>query len=638
MKAQRYMRATLICAAVISASIPLHSAPLSSDHKDVVPTSLLSTPWTAEAKSAAVPLPEYPRPQMMRHDWLNLNGKWDYMGGASSVTPTEALLKPPVFPAQPEHIKVPFAPEAYLSGIVRNQETNMWYRRSFTVLDSWKKKRVLLHFGAIAYQSVIFVNGHLVRTHEGSWEAFESDITDFLRPGKNELVVGARDTHDGRHSCGKSCVTHGDYTFTSGIWQTVWLEPVPDSYIQNLMITPDLNRSIVKVRVATFGDANQIHILVTSDGKAVGHVSGDSTNQFEIAVPHPRPWSPDDPFLYDLAVQLLDHNGTVLDEVKSYFGMRSVSLGVVDGKLRALLNGKFVFQMGPLDQGYWPDGVYTAPTDEALQFDLKTAKQLGFNLVRKHAKVEPQRWYYWADKLGLLVWQDMPSMWYPDDQPEQTRKQFEYEWQTIIQQHYNSPAIVTWVPFNENWGAYDVARIAAWTKELDPTRLVDGNTGYNNAPSYRPSPGDPGNGDFDDTHIYVGPGNPPQPSATRAAALGEYGGIGLQVPDHMWPGKHNAYEMQSTVDALTKRFEQVQSNLLPLVVDKGLSAAVYTQITDVEEEVNGFMTFDRKSRKMDFQRVRDANDALQAAVGRIAKRRHQFGRYPAQAKNAISPK
>jgi len=602
------------------ATLSLHSAPPSGGRRAGVPVAVLPTPWTAEAESAAVPLPEYPRPQMTRADWLNLNGEWDYMGGASNVIPTETPLKPPAFPTKSEHIKVPFAPEAYLSGIMRSQETNMWYRRSFTIPDSWKKKRVLLHFGAVACQSAIFVNGHLAGTHEGSWEAFEFDITNLLHRGRNELVVGARDTHNGRHSCGKGCITHGDYTFASGIWQTVWLEPVQRSYIQNLIITPDLSRSIVKVRTAVYGNANQIRILATAGGKAVSHVSGGSTNQFEMPVPHPRTWSPSDPFLYDLEVQLVDQKGKVLDDVKSYFGMRSVSLGVVDGKLRPLLNGKFVFQMGPLDQGYWPDGVYTAPTDEALKFDLETVKHLGFNLVRKHAKVEPQRWYYWADKLGLLVWQDMPSMWYPDDQPERTRKQFENEWQTIIQQHHNSPAIVTWVPFNENWGAYDVARITAWTKTLDPTRLVDGNSGYNNAPSYRQAPGDPGNGDFDDMHIYVGPGNPSEPSATRAAALGEYGGVGLLVPDHMWPGKHNAYEMQPALDDLTKRFEQIQSNLLPLIEHKGLGAAIYTQVTDVEEEVNGFMTYDRKFEKMDFQRVRAANEALAAMSGNIAER------------------
>jgi hypothetical protein len=274
------------------------------------------------------------------------------------------------------------------------------------------------------------------------------------------------------------------------------------------------------------------------------------------------------------------------------------------------LNGKFVFQLGPLDQGYWPDGMHTAPTDAALRFDLEVTKRLGFNLVRKHAKVEPQRWFFWADKLGLLVWQDMPNLWYPDDQPERVRAEFEKEWQILIGQHWNSPSVVAWVPFNENWGAYDVARITDWTRRLDPTRLVNGNTGYNNAPGYRPPPGDPGNGDFDDLHIYVGPGDPPQPSATRAAALGEYGGVGLLVPGHMWPVNNDAYEMQPSVEALTQRFEGLQKGLRRLLLEKGLGAAIYTQTTDVEHEVNGFLTYDRKFEKMDFQRVKAANEAV----------------------------
>lgn len=610
---------TLVCAAFAAMTFSAGAVSLSDDRDHGKPVAILPTPWTEEAGSAAVPLPEYPRPQMTRPDWLNLNGEWDYIGGPLCISAANAPARPPAFPSLTEHIKVPFPPESYLSGIMRKQEINMWYRRSFTVPKNWKGKRVLLHFGAVDCQSAVYVNGHLAGTHEGGWESFEFDITDLLHRGQNELVVGARDDHDGLHSCGKGCVTQGDYTFTSGIWQTVWLEPVPTGYIQNLVITPDVNDSLVKVNAEVNGRASHVRVFVSADGQPVSQVSGDSANLFEIPVPHTRLWSPDDPFLYDLKVQLVDRKNKVLDEVDSYFGMRSVSLGTVAGKLRPLLNDKFVFQMGPLDQGYWPDGIHTAPTDAALKFDLETIKHLGFNMVRKHAKVEPQRWYYWADKLGLLVWQDMPSMWYPDDQPERTRPQFEREWQTIMQQHHNSPAIVTWVPFNENWGAYDVARITAWTKSLDPTRLVDGNTGYNNAPGYRPPPGDPGNGDFDDLHIYIGPGDPPQPSATRAAALGEYGGVGLFAHGHMWRGHKGAYEMQPTVADLTKRFEGLQSQLQLLVEQKGLGAAVYTQITDVEHEVNGFLTYDRKFEKMDFQRVKAANEAVFRAAASLSR-------------------
>jgi len=582
------------------------------------PAPLLTTPWTAEAERSPVPLPDYPRPQMTRRDWLDLNGRWDYMGGPRVADPTRDRAAPPAFPARPGQIRVPFPPESYLSGVMQRSPVNMWYRRRFTVPKAWAGRRVLLHFGAVSYASVVYVNGHRAGTHRGDWEAFDIDLTRWLRPGSNELVVGARDTHDGRHSSGKGAVDHGDYTFSSGIWQTVWLEPVPDTYIRRLAIAPDLDRASVRVQPFVQGTAGTVQVAVTAaDGRTVGEASGPGTRPLRIRVAHPHPWSPDDPYLYGLAVRLLDARGRVLDQVHSYFGMRSICLGMVGGQLRPLLNGRFVLQLGPLDQGYWPDGIYTAPSDAAIKHDLETVKRLGFDMVRKHAKVEPQRWYYWADRLGLLVWQDMPSMWLPDDHAQAVRGEFEREWRSIIEQHANSPAIVAWVPFNENWGAYDVARITAWTQRLDPSRLVDGNTGYNNAPGYRKAPGDPGNGDFDDRHIYVGPGDPPRPSATRAAALGEYGGVGELVPGHMWPGKHGSYAMEPDAQALTARYEKLQAALLPLVMQKGLSAAVYTQLTDVEHEVNGLLTYDRRVEKMDAARVRAANRALLEAAEKI---------------------
>lgn len=607
----------LVCASLATATSSVLAAPSSSDDRqNGEPIALLPTPWTQEAKSAQTPLPEYPRPQMTRSQWSNLNGQWDYMGGTSSPSPLTQLTAPPRFPAKPERIQVPFPPESYLSGIMRKQEINMWYRRTFTVPKARKGERVLLHFGAVDCQSVVFVNGRLTGRHEGAWDSFQFDITNLLKSGNNELIVGAHDDNDGYHSSGKNSVSQGDYTFTSGIWQTVWLETVPANYIQNLTITPDVNRSLVKVNAQLFGQVSQVRVSVTANGKAVSQLTG--TNQLELTVPAPRLWSPSDPFLYDLKVQLLDRKGKALDEVSSYFGMRSVGLGMVDGMIRPLLNGKFVFQMGPLDQGYWPDGIHTAPTDAALKYDLDVTKRLGFNLVRKHGKVEPQRFYYWADKLGLLVWQDMPAMWYPDEEPQRDRPQFEREWQTLMQQHHNSPAIVAWVPFNENWGAFDVARITKWTKQQDPTRLVSGNSGYNNAPGYRPAPRDPGNGDFDDLHIYVGPGSPTQPKLHRATALGEYGGVGLEVAGHMWPkGRHDAYQMQPSVDALTHRYEELQMALRRIVEEQGLGVAIYTQTTDVEHEINGFLTYDRKFEKMDFNRVRAANEAVLQAADKL---------------------
>lgn len=406
----------------------------------------LPTPWTEEAAAAVTPLPEYPRPQMVRAQWLNLNGEWDYMTDPSGVSPVKASA-PPSFASGVRGIRVPFPPESELSGIGRKGDSCMWYRRRFTVPKEWKGRRVMLNFGAVDRHSIVFVNGRKAGTHTGGYDAFGFDITDMLKSGENVLVVGAYDPNDGRAACGKNG-PRGDYTFTSGIWQTVWLEPVGRHHISGIRLIPDVRNS--RLEVTAYADGGQLQVVAVagSGGEKVSEATGMAGKTFFLPVPNPRLWSPDDPFLYDLKLQLKDKRGKVVDEVGSYFGMRSVGMRKIDGVMRPTLNGEFVFHLGLLDQGYWPDGIFTAPTDEALRYDIELAKRAGFNVIRKHIKVEPQRWYYHCDRLGVMVWQDMPNLWEPDGADSvAVRRQFRAELKTMIDQHVSSPSIVMWVPF-----------------------------------------------------------------------------------------------------------------------------------------------------------------------------------------------
>ena len=566
----------------------------------------LPTKWTKTAMESSIPFPEYPRPQLQRSQWLCLNGKWDYIGGKSApaaINPSE----PANFKGKTEQILVPYCPESVLSGIQRNQEINMWYRRAFEIPSDWKDKHVIIHFDAVDHDATVFVNGKKVGVHAGGYDAFSLDITSFLKKGTNSLVVAAHDLNDGRTPSGKNG-PRGDYTYSSGIWQTVWLEPVNANYIKDIRLLPDLANSRLKVLVN--GGSGQVSAVALDGEKIVSQVKGKSGTSFYIPISNVKTWSPDSPFLYDLKITLLNENGAVADQVTSYFGMRDVKLGKIGGVVRPLLNDQFVMQVGLLDQGYWPDGILTSPTDEALKYDVEFTKRAGFNLIRKHMKTEPKRFYYWADKLGLLVWQDMPAIWYQHEDTAKTRSTFRKELKAIIDDNYNSPSITTWVPFNENWGAFDVKEITDWVKAYDPSRLVNGNSGFNNNPGYQKAAGDPGNGDFVDTHIYIGPNDAAQPDEKRAASLGEYGGIGLFVRGHMWPVENNAYGYEPTKAALTDRYVLLMHQVEQLMKYKGLSVAVYTQTTDVEHEVNGLLTYDRAYEKMDVERVKEVNQAV----------------------------
>lgn len=570
----------------------------------------IRTQWSEQVNPDNV-LPEYPRPIMERTEWKNLNGLWDY------AIIEKGKHTPSVFDGK---ILVPFAVESSLSGVAKTvgAEKELVYRRSFEVPSSWKGKKVLLHFGAVDWKTDVWVNDVKVGSHTGGFTPFSFDITEALQGKNNTLIVKVWDPTDKGYQPRGKQVSRPEgiwYTPVTGIWQTVWLESVSESYIQDLRITPDIDNSLLSLKAlvkdATSKDLVEVKVF---DGQQLV-AQGKSINRecVQVAMPeNTKLWSPESPFLYTLKVSL-KQNGKLVDEVSSYAAMRKYSSKRdANGIVRLELNNKPLFQFGPLDQGWWPDGLYTAPTDEALLYDIQKTKDFGFNMIRKHIKVEPARWYTYCDKLGIIVWQDMPS---GDRNPEwQNRKYFEgtemkrsaeseacyrKEWKEIMDALYSYPCIGTWIPFNEAWGQFKTPEIVEWTKQYDSTRLVNPASGGNHYTC----------GDMLDLHNY------PAPElylydAQRATVLGEYGGIGWVVQGHIWePDRNWGYIQFNSSKEVTDEYVKYAEKLYDLI-PRGFSAAVYTQTTDVEVEVNGLMTYDRKVIKLDEKRVREINRKL----------------------------
>ncbi|MCK9641209.1 MAG: beta-galactosidase [Prolixibacteraceae bacterium] len=566
----------------------------------------IQTKW-AEQVDPQNPLPEYPRPILVRSDWQNLNGLWNY------VIQAKGNGLPAKFDGK---ILVPFAIESALSGVQKSvgQANELWYERQFAVPAVWKNKKVLLNFGAVDWKADVWINDIKVGSHQGGYTAFSFDITPFLGKGEQKLTVRVWDPTDkGFQPRGKQVEDPRSiwYTAVTGIWQTVWIEAVNENYITAIKSVPNIDRQTLAVTATPFekkaGDLIEVKVL--DKEKVVGSGKATSGEEVLVTLNDLKLWSPETPFLYDLEISLT-RNGKVMDQVKSYAGMRKISTKRdVNGIVRLQLNNHDYFQFGPLDQGWWPDGLYTAPTDEALLYDIKKTKDFGFNLIRKHVKVEPDRWYYHCDKEGILVWQDMPSggespQWQMRnyfngkelERTAESEENYRAEWKAIIDQHLSNPCIVTWVPFNEAWGQFKTPEIAAWIKLYDPSRLVNSASGGNFYPV----------GDMLDIHNYPAP-ELPMYDGRRACVLGEYGGIGLPVENHLWVKERNwGYVQYKTSKEATNAYIELAEKLKALI-PRGFSAAVYTQTTDVEMEINGLMTYDRKVVKMDEARIAKVN-------------------------------
>ncbi len=558
----------------------------------------MKTPWTDSVDRLA-PLPEYPRPQMVRGNWLSLNGPWEYAISAGGSFPAE----------YDGTITVPFSPETELSGVGRTLHKGefLWYRREISLPECFAERHVLLHFGAVDQTADVWVNGLKVMEHVGGYLPFEGDVTRAVRDGRMEIVVRVTDESDhGYHTRGKQKSARGGiwYTPQSGIWQSVWIEAVPENYVKNLHISPDFDSGCVDISAETVGNE-----------AAYAHFGGGEYRlPARIPVPDFEPWSPENPKLYDFTVSCGE------DSVESYFAMRKFSVEKDrSGKPRLFLNGRPYFHNGLLDQGYWPDGLYTAPTDEAMIFDIETAKAMGFNVLRKHIKVEPLRWYYHCDRLGMLVWQDMPcgggrydpvvvsaplvtDIHLKDSayllfgrESKAGRGEFMTELRAMVQHLYNCPCIAMWVPFNEGWGQFDAARAVGVIHEIDTSRTVDHASGWH----------DQGIGETKSLHVYFRPYVFKPDRRGRAVILTEFGGYNCLVPGHSFNDRDFGYKRLGDADKLRAALEELYSQQIAPAYEQGLAAAIYTQVSDVEDELNGLITYDRQVVKIPPETVRN---------------------------------
>ena len=563
----------------------------------------LMTAFSKDVNPESV-LPEYPRPQLVREQWMNLNGIWQFQPGISE----EELVPAGKLSGK---ILVPYPVESALSGVMEHHE-RLWYRRNFSVPEKWNGKRIIIHFGAIDWESEIYINGKSLGIHKGGYDEISYDITPYLGNGKEqELTVRVYDPTEsyGQPRGKQENPPHKIlimYTPVTGIWQTVWMEPVSRTSIKAIKLVPDVDGSRLKLIVESDGSDNNISIHATAkDGKKiVGSVSGNSGTELYIPIKKAKLWSPESPFLYDLSIELKSGD-TVLDQVESYFGMRKISIEQVGEHTKIFLNNQEIYSLGFLDQGFWPDGIYTAPTDEALRYDVQIQKDFGYNMVRKHIKVEPQRWYYWADKLGIMVWQDMPSAnSYRSNTPPVDTLQYRKELERMVEGRFNSPSIVTWILYNETQGqkadGFNLTqRMFDVVRAKDSTRLI--NVASDNIfKDYI--------GDILDYHSYPGP--KAIESKTMATACGEFGSIGVPLQGHEWmAGKGVSGLMKDTPKELEDTYESYIKMLLEYKFTHGMSGAVFTQLTDVEQEINGFLTYDRIS-KVDIPKIRAMNEKL----------------------------